>query len=119
MKKNLILVTGGDGRFAKVLKEKNKKLNLFFANKKQCNILKLSSIEKIIKKLRPKFLSDGLSIHDRKKIIFIPYNDIETSKKILQKNKDKINSIIIEPIQACLPLNNSKLYLKFLEKFRY
>ena len=70
MKKNLILVTGGDGRFAKVLKEKNKKLNLFFANKKQCNILKLSSIEKIIKKLRPKFLlhcaglSRPMNIHE-------------------------------------------------------
>ena len=70
MKKNLILVTGGDGRFAKVLKEKNKKLNLFFADKKQCNILKLSSIEKIIKKLRPKFLlhcaglSRPMNIHE-------------------------------------------------------
>ena len=63
MKKNLILVTGGDGRFAKVLKEKNKKLNLFFANKKQCNILKLSSIEKIIK--NKKFYKEQYNInHD-------------------------------------------------------
>ena len=68
-------------------------------------------------KFRPKFLSDGLSNNDKRKIIFIPYNNIEVSKKILNKNKNKINSIIIEPIQACLPLNNSKLYLKFLEKF--
>ena len=35
MKKNLILVTGGDGRFAKVLKQNNRKLNLVFVNKKQ------------------------------------------------------------------------------------
>ncbi len=68
-------------------------------------------------KLKPKFLSDGLTNNDKKKIIFIPYNDIEVSKKILNKNKTKINSIIIEPIQACLPLNNSKNYLKFLESF--
>ena len=27
---NKILVTGGDGRFAKLLKSKNKKLNLIF-----------------------------------------------------------------------------------------
>ena len=27
---NKILVTGGDGRFAKILKNKNKKLNLVF-----------------------------------------------------------------------------------------
>ena len=63
------------------------------------------------------FLSDGLSNYDKKKIIFIPYNDIEISKKILNKNKAKIISLIIEPIQACLPLNNSKHYLKFLENF--
>jgi len=68
-------------------------------------------------KLRPKFLSDGISNNDKKKIIFIPYNDIEISRKILNKNRNKINSIIIEPIQACLPLNNSKSYLKFLRDF--
>ena len=68
-------------------------------------------------KLRPKFLSDGISNNDKKKIIFIPYNDIENSRKILNKNRNKINSIIIEPIQACLPLNNSKSYLKFLRDF--
>ena len=39
MKGKKILVTGGEGRFAKVLREKNKKLNLFFASKKDCNIL--------------------------------------------------------------------------------
>ena len=40
--KKKILVTGGDGRFAKVLKTKNKKLNLIFLSKKQCNILNLN-----------------------------------------------------------------------------
>ena len=34
MNNKRILVTGGDGRFAKVLSKKNKKLNLFFASKK-------------------------------------------------------------------------------------
>ena len=79
------------------------------------------SVDKLLfkpdNKLRPKFFSDGTSNDDKKKIIFIPYNDIEISKKILNKNKNKINCIIIEPIQACLPLNNSKHYLKFLENF--
>jgi dTDP-4-dehydrorhamnose reductase len=50
MYKQKILVTGGDGRFANVLKEKNKKLNLYFASKKECNILSLNSLTKIIKK---------------------------------------------------------------------
>ena len=31
---NKILVTGGDGRFAKILKKKNKKLRLIFVSKK-------------------------------------------------------------------------------------
>ena len=36
--KKKILVTGGDGRFAAVLKEKNKKLNLVFKSKKARNL---------------------------------------------------------------------------------
>ena len=51
MYKGKILVTGGEGRFAKVLKEKNKLLNLHFATKKNCNILKLRSIENIVRKI--------------------------------------------------------------------
>ena len=50
--KDLILVTGGDGKFAKVLKSKNKILNFYFATKKECNILNVNSIEKIIKKTK-------------------------------------------------------------------
>ena len=49
--KKQILVTGGDGRFAKVLRQNNKKLNLFFTSKSQCNILNLNSIIKIVKKI--------------------------------------------------------------------
>ncbi len=58
-----ILVTGGHGRFAKVLKLKNKKLNLIFRSKKQLDILKYNSLEKKIKKIKPKILlhTAGLS----------------------------------------------------------
>ena len=45
--KNKILVTGGEGRFATVLKKDNKKLNLIFTTKSQCNILNIKSIENI------------------------------------------------------------------------
>ena len=69
------------------------------------------------KYLKPQELSDGLSLDDKKKLIYIPYNDIEKSSKILNKFKNDINCIIIEPIQACLPLGNTKNYLKFLENF--
>ena len=46
--KKLILVTGGDGRFANILKKNNKFLNLYFASKKECNILDIKSINKLI-----------------------------------------------------------------------
>ena len=55
--KRKILVTGGEGRFAKVLKSKNKKLNLIFVNKKYCNILDEYSLEKCIKKFQIKIIS--------------------------------------------------------------
>ena len=45
-----ILVTGGDGRFAKILKEKNKKLDLIFLSKNQLDILDSNSIVKAIRK---------------------------------------------------------------------
>ncbi len=51
-----ILVTGGNGRFAKVLKKKNKKLNLIFTTRKNCNILKLNSIIKCVKQKKPKII---------------------------------------------------------------
>jgi dTDP-4-dehydrorhamnose reductase len=70
MFKKRILVTGGDGRFAKILKNKNSKLNLYFATKKECNILDQKSVLKIVKKIRPNIilhtagLSRPMSIHD-------------------------------------------------------
>jgi len=48
--KKLILVTGADGRFAKILRRDNTKLNLYFASKKECNILDVKSLKKIFKK---------------------------------------------------------------------
>ena len=79
------------------------------------------SVDKLLfypnKYLKPQKLSDGLSLDDKKKLIYIPYNDIAKSSKILNKFKNDINCIIIEPIQACLPLDNIKKYLQFLERF--
>jgi glutamate-1-semialdehyde 2,1-aminomutase len=67
------------------------------------------------KKMKPIPLSSGITKNDKKNIIIIPYGDIILSKKILDKKKKNINCLIIEPIQASLPLQNSKKYLKFLE----
>ena len=40
-----------------------------------------------MKKLNVKPLSSGLDKFDQKKVIFIPYNNIKDSKKILEKKK--------------------------------
>ena len=66
-----ILVTGGEGRFARVLLKHNQKLDLYFAKKKECNILNKNSIDKIIKKVKPKIifhcagLSRPMSVHEK------------------------------------------------------
>jgi len=79
------------------------------------------SVDKLLfypnRQLKPQKLSDGLSLDDKKKLIYIPYNDIKKSDEILNKFKKDINCIIIEPIQACLPLDNVEKYLHFLERF--
>ena len=50
-----IVVTGGSGRFGSILK-KNVEKNYIFPDKKNLNILNLSSIIKYLKKIKPKYL---------------------------------------------------------------
>ena len=98
MKLDKILVTGGEGRFAKILKKKNTKLNIFFANKKQCNILDINSIERIIKKIKPKILihcaglSRPMKIHKKNISKSIDLNIIGSANitKICKKYKIKL-----------------------------
>ena len=81
-----ILVTGGEGRFAKVLKNKKSKFKFIFRNKKQLNILSEISIKNNIKKFKPNYLlhlaglSRPMKIHEKnlKKSIslhFLPIQD--------------------------------------------
>ena len=96
--KKKILVTGGDGRFAKVLKKNSKNLDLHFASKKQCNILNLNSIIKIIKKIKPKILihcaglSRPMKIHEKNISKSIDLNIIGTANitKACKKNNIKL-----------------------------
>tara|TARA_B100000965_G_scaffold329015_1_gene292305 strand:- start:812 stop:1516 length:705 start_codon:yes stop_codon:yes gene_type:complete len=93
-----ILVTGGEGRFANVLKSNNKTLNLFFTSKKNCNILNLKSIEKIVRKIKPKIimhcaaLSRPMNIHEKNITKSIDLNIIGTSNivKICSKYNIKL-----------------------------
>ena len=96
--KNLILVTGGEGRFAKVLKKNNKFLKLYFASKKDCNILSVNSLEKIVKKIKPKIilhcagLSRPMHIHKKNIEQSIDLNIIGTANvvKVCKKNNIKL-----------------------------
>ncbi len=51
-----IIVTGGNGRFAQVLKKENKKFDILFPSKKIFNILNINSMKKYIKKNKPKYI---------------------------------------------------------------
>jgi glutamate-1-semialdehyde 2,1-aminomutase len=62
-----------------------------------------------------KKLSNGLI--NNKNTILIPYNNIEESKKILNKQKKDIAILIIEPIQQSLPLIKSEKYIKQIFKY--
>ena len=80
-----IVITGGDGRFAKVLKKDNKKLNILYPGKKELNILDLNSIKKFLKKNKPQYLihaaalSRPMNIHDKQISTSINLNIIGTA----------------------------------------
>jgi len=96
--KNKILVTGGDGIFSSVLKKKNKSLNLIFKSKKECNILKIKSIENCVKKTKPNIiihtagLSRPMKIHNNNISKSIDLNIIGTANivKICEKYNIKL-----------------------------
>ncbi len=90
-----ILVTGGEGRFAKILKNKKSKFKFIFRNKKQLNILSDKSIRNNIKKFKPDYLMHlaGLSrpmmIHEKNVKKSIDLNIIGTAniiKVCVEKN---------------------------------
>lgn len=96
--KKKILVTGGDGIFSSVLKKKNKSLNLIFKSKKECNILKIKSIENCVKKTKPDIiihtagLSRPMKIHNSNISKSIDLNIIGTANivKICEKYNIKL-----------------------------
>ena len=65
-----ILVTGGNSRFAGSLKKIKSDFNFIYTNKKELNILKINSLKKKIKKIKPYSvlhlagLSRPMSLHD-------------------------------------------------------
>ena len=99
MTKKRIVITGGDGRFAQVLRSKNKILNIFYPNKKLLNILNTSSIEKYLKKIKPKYLihaaglSRPMNIHDKQISKSIDLNIVGTCNVVKACSNLKIKLI--------------------------
>lgn len=93
-----IVVTGGYGRFGKILK-KNVGKNYIFPKKKQLNILKLNSIIKFLKKTKPKYLihlaglSRPLDLHEKNLEKSISLNIIGTSNVTIACSRFNIKLI--------------------------
>ena len=100
MKKNInkIVVSGGNGRFATVLRKTINSKNYYFPSKSQMNILNLKSLERYLKLKKPKYfihvaaLSRPMNIHDKEISKSIDLNIIGTCNvvKICDKLKIKL-----------------------------
>ena len=93
-----IVVTGGSGRFGSILQRKYRSNKILYPNKKKLNILSAESIEKYLKKTKPKILihlaglSRPMKIHNEDIIKSIDLNIIGTGNivKICSKLKIKL-----------------------------
>ena len=87
---NKIVVTGGSGRFAQILKKTRSKYNFIYPNKKKLNITNTNSIFNFLKKTKPKALlhlaglSRPMSKHDKNISESIQLNIIGTSNLVLR-----------------------------------
>ena len=94
-----ILVTGGDGRFAKELKKLKTNLEFKYLSKNQLNILSYDSILKSIKKYKPKKilhlagLSRPMDVHQKDITKSINLNIIGTANLVNACSKYKIQII--------------------------
>ena len=96
---SVIIVTGGNGRFAQELKKIKNKNKFIFLDKKKLNILNLNSINKSIKKFKPKSiihlagLSRPMKIHEKNIDKSIRLNIIGTCNIVLACKEHNIKLI--------------------------
>tara|TARA_Y100000996_G_scaffold377550_1_gene329692 strand:- start:876 stop:1577 length:702 start_codon:yes stop_codon:yes gene_type:complete len=96
-----ILVTGGDGRFAKELKKNTNNYKFIYRDKSQLNILSSKSIKGNIQKFKPNILlhlaglSRPMSVHEKSISKSIDLNIIGTSNIVKICNEKKIKLIFL------------------------
>ena len=96
-----ILITGSGGRFGKIFKNIITKNHLIFRNKKELNILSSSSIQKNLKKYKPKYilhlagLSRPMKIHEKNITKSIDLNIIGTSNLVKEASRLGIKIIYL------------------------
>ena len=99
MKQKKIIMTGGDGRFAKVFKKFKSSKNIFFPSKKTLNLTNINSIKKYVKKIKPNYLihcaalSRPMDIHEKNIEDSISRNIIGTCNIVKVCNQEKIKLI--------------------------
>ena len=93
-----IVITGGSGRFGSVLKKEYRSPKIFYPIKKELNIISVKSIEKYLKKIKPKILihlaglSRPMNSHDKNILKSIDLNIIGTANivKVCSKLNIKV-----------------------------
>ena len=111
-----IVVTGGGGRFGTILRKNYISTKIFYPKKKQLDILREESIEKYLKKKKPKILihlaglSRPMKIHERDIIRSINLNIIGTANivKICSKLKIKLIYFSTNYVYPCTKGNYSE-----------
>lgn len=120
-----IIITGGDGRFASILKKKFNGKHIFYFSKKQLDVTNYKSLEKKIKNLKPKViihlaaLSKPLIIHEKNISKSIDTNIIGTCNLVKLSNKFNVKLVYMsshyvypctlgnyKETDALLPANN-------------
>ena len=120
-----ILITGSDGRFAKILKKSFFGKNIYYRNKKQLDILNYNKIEKFLRKYKIKTVihlaavSRPMVIHEKKISKSIHVNIIGTANVVMACEKNGIKLIYFstnyvypgkkgnyKEIDPLLPINN-------------
>ncbi len=123
--KNKIVFTGGSGRFGRVLQESKLNFKTLFPNKSELDITSLKSIEKYLKRVKPKILvhmaglSRPMKIHDENPIKSINLNISGTANITMACAKYNIKLIYFSTLyvypckkgnyteeDALLPFNN-------------